>query len=267
MQDSQLEAAPAERAPDPGLILFAVAIVALGVQNIISAKDVTQLMGPGYSVIPVLPYLPSIAWLAYVLGAVWVVLGAGLLFKRTLLPAALALGTILVLCAIIVAAPKNAAHFGDVGLRTSVFEPLAMASLAWLLPGAAAIPRFSALAARWIFAISLVIFGVDHFLVLQFIASLVPKWLPWHIFWSGFFGVAFIAAGIGIALDFLARWSYAGIALMFGIWVLTLHLPRVLGFYGVSGGPHDPDEWSSFFIAVSLWGGSWAAALREKPPL
>jgi len=257
MQDSPLEAGPSARF-DPGLILFATAIIGLGAQNILSAKDVTQLMGPGYGVIPVLPYLPSIAWLAYVLGVVWVVLGAGLLFRRTLLPSALALGIILVLCAVIVAVPRNAANFGDVGLRTSVFEPLAMASLAWLLPGVAAIPRFLALAARWIFAVSLVIFGIDHFLVLQFIASLVPSWLPWHVFWSAFFGIAFIAAGIGIALNFLARSSYAGIALMFGIWVLTLHLPRVLHAL------HNADEWSSFFIALSLWGGSWAAARKPS---
>jgi uncharacterized membrane protein len=256
MQYSQLEVARTARGLDPGLVLFAAAIIALGAQNIISAKDVTQLMGPGYNVIPVLPYLPSIPWLAYALGAVWVLLGAGLLLKRTLLPAALALGTILILCAIIVAAPRNAANFGDVGLRTSVFEPLAMASLAWRLPGIGAIPRWLALASRWIFAASLIIFGVDHFLALKFIAGFVPSWIPWHTFWSVFFGVAFIAAGIGIALNFLARWSYAGIALMFGIWVLTLHLPRVLHAL------RDPDEWSSFFIALSLWGGSWSVALK-----
>jgi uncharacterized membrane protein len=247
---------------DPGLILFSFAIIGLGVQNVISAKDVTQAMGPGYNVLPVLPFLPSVPWLAYVFGAVWVALGVGLLFKRTLLPSALALGTILFLCAVILEAPKNAANIRDVGLRTEVFEPLAMASLAWLLPDAAAIPRFLALAARWIFAVSLVVFGVDHFLVFQFIVGLVPSWIPWHAFWSAFFGIAFIAAGIGIALNILARWSYAGIALMFGIWVVTLHLPRVLGLYGIPGAPRDPDEWSSLFIAVALCSGPWSLARR-----
>jgi hypothetical protein len=263
MHESQLEAAPSTRF-DPGLILFAFAIVVLGVQNIISAKDVTQAMGPGYNVLPVLPFLPSIPWLAYIFGAVWVALGAGLLLKRTLLPSALALGTILFLCAVILEAPKNAAAIRDVGLRTGVFEPLAMGALAWLLPGAAAIPRWLALAARWIFAVSLVVFGVDHFLVFQFIVGLVPSWIPWHAFWSAFFGVAFIAAGIGIALNFLARWSYAGIALMFGIWVVTLHIPRVLGLYGIPGAPRDPSEWSSLFIAISLWGGPWSLARRPS---
>ena len=75
-------------------------------------------MGPGYNVLPVLPFLPSIPGLAYSFGAVWVVLGVALLFKRTLLPSALALGTILFLCAVILEAPKNAAAIRDVGLRT-----------------------------------------------------------------------------------------------------------------------------------------------------
>jgi hypothetical protein len=43
----------------------------------------------------------------------------------------------------------------------------------------------------------------------------------------------------------------------FAIWVFTLHLLRVLGLYG-GAGPHSPDEWSSLFIAIALWGGSWA---------
>ena len=46
---------------------------------------------------------------------------------------------------------------------------------------------------------------------------------------------------------------------MFAIWVLTLHLPRtLLGLYG-GGGLHNPDEWSSLFIAMALWGGPWTA--------
>lgn len=47
---------------------------------------------------------------------------------------------------------------------------------------------------------------------------------------------------------------------MFAIWVLTLHLPRVLGLYGIAGAPRNPNEWSSLFIAIALWGGSWALA-------
>jgi hypothetical protein len=58
-----------------------------------------------------------------------------------------------------------------------------------------------------------------------------------------------------------------GGGLMFGIWVLTLHLPRVLGFLG-GGGLRDPDEWSSRLIAMAIWGGAWAdiKGTKEKFP-
>jgi hypothetical protein len=66
--------------------------------------------------------------------------------------------------------------------------------------------------------------------------------------------------GVNFPLQILQRWGAACIGLMFAIWTFTLHLPRVLfGLYG-GGGPHSPDEWSSLFIAIALWGGSWALA-------
>ena len=88
-------------------------------------------------------------------------------------------------------------------------------------------------------ALSLIIFGIDHFIVLAFIAAFIPAWIPWRVFWSAFFGVAFIAAGVSIGLKWMERWGAIGIGLMFGIWVVTLHLPRVLGFYGIPGAPNE----------------------------
>ncbi len=51
---------------------------------------------------------------------------------------------------------------------------------------------------------------------------------------------------------------------MFAIWVVTLHLPRTLGLYAIPGVTRNSDEWSSLFIAIALWGGSWAIA-RNLP--
>jgi uncharacterized membrane protein len=160
--------------------------------------------------------------------------------------------------------PKNAANIGNISLRTGVFEPFSLACLAWLLPGPGAIPGWLERLGRYLLAISLIVFGVDHFLALGFIATLIPSWIPWHVFWVAFFGVAFIASGVSIGLNVLQRWGAAGLGLMFGIWVFTLHLPRVLGVYGIPGAPHNPNEWSSLFIAVALWGGLWALA-RNSP--
>jgi uncharacterized membrane protein len=248
-----------------GRALFSLAVIALGIETLICARSVGHSLGPQYDVLPVLPWLPAIPWLAYLFGAIWVACGLGLLSKRTVRTAAVTLGGLLFLCALILEVPKNAANISNISLRTTVFEPLALASLAWLLPGQGATPTPLARLSRYLLALSLVVFGVDHFLALAFIATLLPGWIPWHVFWVAFFGAAFIAAGLSIALNFVPRWGAACIGLMFGIWVVTLHLPRVLGLYAVPGAPRDPNEWSSLFIAIALWGGSWALARAHDP--
>jgi hypothetical protein len=233
----------------PGRAVFALAIIALGIETLVCAR-----------------ILPAIPWLAYMFGPVLAACGAGLLFKRTLRTAAIALGSLLVLCTLVLEVPKYAAIPGSMSLRTVVFEPLAIGVLAWLLPGRNATPSLLARASRYLLAISFIVFGVDHFLALAPIGTLVPNWIPWHVFWIAFFGAGFIAAGLSIGFNFLARWGAACIGLMYAIWVFTLHLPRVLGLYGIPGAPRSPDEWSSLLIAVALWGGSWALAGVQSYP-
>ncbi|HZS57027.1 MAG TPA: hypothetical protein VFA65_21660 [Bryobacteraceae bacterium] len=247
-----------------GRILFSLAIVALGVETIICAQAVTHGLGARYSVIPVLPWLPSVSWLAYLFGAIWILCAIGLLSRRTLQTASVWLAILLLLCTLILDVPKNAVDIRNIGLRTIVFEPLSLACIAWLLQGWSATPGWATKLSRYLLAISLIVFGVDHFLAIIFIANLLPAWIPWHVFWVVFFGGAFIAAGISIALNVFERWGAFCLGLMFGIWVVTLHLPRVLGLYGIPGAPHNPDEWSSLFIAVALWGGLWALTQNRR---
>jgi len=241
-----------------GRCIFSAAIIALGVETIVCARNVSHSLGPQYDVIPVLPWLPAISWLGHIFGAIWVFCGAGLLSPPARRNAGMTLGTLLFLCTVVLDVPKNAADLGNISLRTIVFEPFAIACLAFLIAGSDAVPGWLMRGSRYLLALSLIVFGVDHFLALIFIANLIPHWIPFHVFWVAFFGVAFIATGISIAFRFLHRWAAAGLGLMFAIWVVTLHLPRVLGLYGIPGAPHNPNEWSSLFIAVALWGGLWA---------
>lgn len=203
-----------------GVAVFAFAMVALGVETLICARDAAQVLGPQYNVIPVIPWLPAISWLSYLFGAVWVACGVRL----------------------------------SISLRTAVFEPLALASLAWLFPGRVSTPDFLARAGRYLLALSLIVFGVDHFLALIGIGELLPGWIPWHAFWVAFFGAVFIAGGLSMGFNCLQQWGAAGVGLMFAIWVVALHLPRVLGLYGIPGALHDPDEWSKSYLSPSHCG-------------
>lgn len=225
------------------------------------ARLASPVLGAHDTVVPVIPWLPAIPWLAYIFGATLIALAAGLAVDHKNAGYGVALGSIFIACALIAVLPKYAVHPGSIGLRTVVFEPLAIGSIAWLMPGS---PGAFAIVARYVLALSLLVFGVDHFLALAFIATLIPNWIPLRSFWVAFFGIAFIAAGVAFALGLWRRWAAAGMGTMFAMWVVTLHLPRTLGFYGIPGALHDPNEWSSLFIALALCGGflSFDSALR-----
>jgi hypothetical protein len=247
-----------------GRWIFSFAIVALGAENIVCAHSSLESLGTGSHSMPVLPFLPSIPWLVILFGVLWMACGVGMLTGRWLRVAAYILGVTYVFWTLAHVLPRYIPHLGDMGLRTVVFEPLALACIALLLPGPAVTPRWLSLVCRIVIAVAMIVFGVDHFLGIAFIATLLPGWIPWHALWVGFFGVVFILCGAGIGLGFLGRLSWIGIGLMFAIWVFTLHIPRTLGFYNIPGAITDPDEWSSLFIAIGLWGGPWAIAANLK---
>ena len=51
------------------------------------------------------------------------------------------------------------------------------------------------------FSITMISFGIDHFLYTGFVATLVPSWFADHNFWAYFAGVALIGSGVAIILE------------------------------------------------------------------
>ena len=108
------------------------------------------------------------------------------------------------------------------------------------------------------FAIPLAVFGAEHFAAAQGISTMVPKFVPWHLFWAYFVGVAFVASALSISSQMKARLSATWLGIMFLLWVLVLHLPRVVG------APHNGDEWTSAFVALAMSGGAFLVAGSSK---
>src|SRR5881392_4048649 len=50
-------------------------------------------------------------------------------------------------------------------------------------------------------------FGTEHFTVTEGIASIMPEWMPWHLFWVYFVGACFIAGALSLVTGILARLS------------------------------------------------------------
>lgn len=119
-----------------GYVLFAIAMIALGVETLALAfVHGTDKLGHGYDAIPVLPFLPPMPWLAYIVSAIWIVCGIGLLRAESARNCATILGSMLLVFALFLDAPRAAAHFASISLRTVVFEVIALASLAWMVTG------------------------------------------------------------------------------------------------------------------------------------
>ena len=104
---------------------------------------------------------------------------------------------------------------------------------------------------RYIYAFSMIIFGIQHFMYAPYIAFLIPKWMPVHLFLAYATGVAFIAAGLAIATHIFSRLASFLLGLMFFLWVVTLHAPRVIA------SPHNADELTSLFVALAFSGASF----------
>jgi len=111
--------------------------------------------------------------------------------------------------------------------RTSGFELLAMAAACpallleygvsnWRSRGLGAAGR----AGQIVFAAALVVSGVQHFMYANFVATLVPSWIPARSFWAISVGAAFVAAAVSILAQRPAPLATFLMGTMFLLWVL-----------------------------------------------
>jgi uncharacterized membrane protein len=105
-------------------------------------------------------------------------------------------------------------------------------------------------------AVTVAVFGVEHFVYAQFVKDLVPNWIPAHLFWTYFCGAALVAAGAGMILRIRARLAAALLGLMIFTWFLVLHIPRALASHYEDGG----NEWTSVFEALAFSGIAFTVA-------
>jgi uncharacterized membrane protein len=106
----------------------------------------------------------------------------------------------------------------------------------------------------------LVVVGVQHFLYAGFIATLIPAWFPTRLFLAYFVGVAFFAAAVGILIEKVTRPAGTLLGVMFLVFVVTTHLPRIV-MHSRNG-----NEWTSGLVALAMCGGAWIVANTSRRP-
>lgn len=110
-----------------------------------------------------------------------------------------------------------------------------------------------------LYAIAIAVFSGDHFGAPRAVATIVPRWMPWHLFWTYFVGAALIAAALSLAAHKESQLAAALTGVMLFLFVLMIHIPNCFR------APHDR---SMYTIAVrecllSAGAFAYAAALAQ----
>jgi uncharacterized membrane protein YphA (DoxX/SURF4 family) len=225
-----------------GRIFYALAILGFGIQY--------ALYGHLRRGLPLCPtWLHPNQILAYVLAALFIAAGLSLLIPWRALTVSLLLGLLLLGSSFLYLMHFNYVAYDSDG-RTLFLECLSLAATALILHGLSAGSQYSLMPGRLFFAVALVIFGIQHFLYVRFLSTLVPHYLPAHHLWILFTGFALIAAGISIATTIEDKYASYGLFLLFFGWLILLHIPRILHAL------HNGDEWSSGFVVLAFSGTS-----------
>src|SRR5262249_23444285 len=100
--------------------------------------------------------------------------------------------------------------------------------------------------------------GILHFFYVKPVADLVPAWIPAHVFWAYFSGVALVAGGVGMIVRPTASLAAELSALMIFSGVILLHIPRAVA------NVRDSNETTAVFEALAVAGAALLAACRAQ---
>ncbi|WP_183561999.1 hypothetical protein [Mucilaginibacter sp. SP1R1] len=246
-------------------VFFAVSLIAIAVQQLVCGGFRPVIMPPWSA------GLSGNMTLVWVISLLLILAAVAIIFDIKAREVAFYLGVVLLLLLLAFHIPygiKNNLHF--FAGWSDAFKILAFSGGAFIVasslpatPGVGANPLEKIIpAGRFFFAITMIAFGAEHFIYAPFVEMLVPGWMPGHIFWTYFAGVALIAAGGAIVLHVQLRLAANLLGIMIFLWLIMLHIPRAIA------DPHsgNGNEWTSVFEALGFSGTAFllAAVSRQK---
>jgi hypothetical protein len=241
--------------PRIGGIFYGTSIAAMGLLTIYH-KDFPYMLIPARH-----SWLVGQVLIIYIFGALLFLAGACITFGKMTRPVSLLLGSVLLLIFVFyfipyefLVSPKYM-HFGD---WENAAKELSLSGGAFAIAGYAGqrdhqvsgLLRKAGALGTIIYSLTIISFSIDHFLYANEAAGYVPAWIPYHVFWLYFCGVALLGSGLGILLNISRRLMATLLGLMIFIWVIILHIPYVIAAHGDDSG----GEVTSAFLALAYCG-------------
>jgi uncharacterized membrane protein len=252
------------RSQQPGLTLFAVGMIGLGILALIYG-DFAMVWQP------VAPWVPGRTILAYVSGVIMLAGGVGLLIEATAAWSVRILFPYLIVWALLkvpalFVTPKVEVVWLGIGELTVLLSGgwVLFAKLAGLREGSlltSLTGEDGVRAARILFAVSLIPIGLSHIVYVQATADLVPAWLPYRMGWAYLTGAGHIAAGLGVLFSIFPRVAATAEAAMIGVFTILVWGPAILA------APHTRLNWTAFFISWAIAAAAWVVAQNIAPTL
>ena len=218
-----------------GRVLLGISLIGIGLLH---------FFVPGIQ--PILaPLSPDQVWPAvrYLAGIGLVLAGLALVLNKGTTIVAISLVAVFLLFFLFGHLPNRIqSHPGILAFWTDAIKLLAMTGGALLLtgtgnnvPGRRMPTRY--VVGKCLFALMLLLFGIDHFLYVNSIHTLIPSWIPHPVAWTYIAGVALMGAAISTVTGIrvvLVQWLLAG---MLFIWLWLIHVPMSLT-HALDGGGH-----------------------------
>lgn len=108
-----------------------------------------------------------------------------------------------------------------------------------------------------LFAISWIGVGIQHFMYLKFVGTLVPAYMPFRVFWAGLTGGAMILAGISFATRIKIPLAASLLSAMMLLFLLLIHPPLLLAT------PQKLMTWTRFVQDIAITGVAMMLTARQ----
>jgi len=248
-----------------GRIFYGAAMAGIGVLTIYYKDFPYMLIPPKHS------WIPGFVMLVYISGALLILAGACIVFEKKTKTISLFLGSVLLLifCFYYIPYELTSSNYTQFGEWENAEKELALSSGAFVIascfPGknenilTRSLGKLIPFGAIF-FSITMISFGIDHFLYAKDVADYIPSWVPGHMFWAYFAGAALIGSGIAIILKIKRGLFAALLGTMIFIWFVILHIPRVI----VSPSAYMGSEITSAFLALAYSGIAYVIAGAAK---